>query len=52
MRTIYLWVNGEGWKPFDFNAKETKKALKERNIKIGDSAEIGYSAKSGTKKLF
>ena len=53
MKTIYLWVKNEGWKSFDFDAEETKLALKERSIqigysaKIGDYAEIGYSAEIG-----
>jgi hypothetical protein len=47
MKTINLWVNGEGWKSFDYDAKETKQALKDRNIQIGDSAEIGNYAKIG-----
>ena len=41
MKTIYLRVNSEGWKFFDFDAEETKLALKERNIQIGNSVEIG-----------
>jgi NDP-sugar pyrophosphorylase family protein len=47
MKTIYLWVSGDGWMAFDFDAEKTKEALAERNIKIGDYAEIGYNAKIG-----
>jgi len=47
MKTIFLWVNGEGWKSFDFDAEETKKALSDRHITIGYGAEIGYGAKIG-----
>ena len=47
MKTINLWVNNEGWKPFDFDAKETKQALIDRMISIGDGASIGYRASIG-----
>jgi carbonic anhydrase/acetyltransferase-like protein (isoleucine patch superfamily) len=47
MKTIYLWVNGEGWKSFDFDAPETKQALIDRHITIGDYAEIGNYAEIG-----
>ena len=47
MKTIFLWVNGEGWKSFDFDAEETKKALSDRHITIGYGAEIGDYAKIG-----
>ena len=47
MKTIYLWVKNEGWMQFDFDAEETKKALTDRNIVIGNSAVIGYYAEIG-----
>ena len=47
MKTIYLWVTGEGWKPFDLEKEETKAALTEREISIGNYAEIGDYAKIG-----
>ena len=47
MKTIYLWVSGEGWKTFDF--ENCKEELLQRNIKIGDRAKIGYGAKIGDR---
>lgn len=41
---IYLWVSCEGWKKFELT---DKKAIKERDIYISASAEIGHSAKIG-----
>ena len=51
MKTIYLWITNEGWKPFDFDAEQTKSLLKEKNIQIGYSAKIGDSAKIGGSEI-
>ncbi len=47
MKTIYLWVNNEGWMAFDYEAETTKQELESRGITIGDYAKIGHSAKIG-----
>ena len=50
MKTIYLYVSGEGMKEFDYNSESIKAELEKRNIIIGDEASIGNRAK--VKTLF
>ena len=54
MKTIYLWVSGKGWTPFQYNElSELAAEFKARNIKLGnecelgDGCELGYGCKLG-----
>ena len=53
MKNVNLWVNGEGWKPFDLTTDEGKAKLKENGIsigsrsRIGDGSSIGYGSSIG-----
>ena len=50
MKTLNLWVNGEGWKPFEYNElKDIQAEFDKRGISIGDQASIGYEASIGWK---
>ena len=52
MKTLNLWVNGEGWKPFEYNElKDIQAEFDKRGISIGDQASIGREA-SILKSLF
>ena len=43
MKTIYLWVSGKGWTPFQYNElSELSSEFEARNIKLGDGCELGY----------
>ena len=47
MKTINLWIDGEGWQSFDFETAQ--KALEERKITIKEGASIGYGASIGSR---
>ena len=48
MKTIYLWVSGKGWTPFQYNElSELSSEFEARNIKLGDRCELGYGCKLG-----
>ena len=48
MKTIYLWVSGKGWTPFQYNElSELSPEFEARNIKLGDRCELGYGCKLG-----
>ena len=48
MKTIYLWVSGKGWTPFQYNElSELSSEFEARNIKLGDGCELGYGCKLG-----
>jgi hypothetical protein len=42
MKTLYLWVSGKGWTPFQYNElSELATEFEARNIKLGDLCELG-----------
>ena len=42
MKTIYLWVSGKGWIPFQYNElSELAAEFEARNIKLGDGCTLG-----------
>ena len=45
MKTIYLWVSGKGWTPFQYNElSELAAEFEARNIKLGDGCDrVSYS---------
>ena len=46
MKTIYLWVSGKGWTPFQYNElSELAAEFEARNIKLGDRCELGDGCK-------
>ena len=48
MKTIYLWVSGKGWTPFQYNElSELAAEFEARNIKLGDRCELGYGCELG-----
>ena len=48
MKTIYLWVPGKGWTPFQYNElSELSSEFEARNIKLGDGCELGDGCKLG-----
>ena len=54
MKTLYLWVSGKGWTPFQYNElSELAAEFEARNIKLGngcelgDLCELGYECKLG-----
>ena len=48
MKTIYLWVSGKGWTPFQYNElSELAAEFKARNIKLGNECELGDGCKLG-----
>ena len=48
MKTIYLWVSGKGWTPFQYNElSELAAEFEARNIKLGDGCELGDGCKLG-----
>ena len=50
MKTIYLWVSGKGWTPFQYNElSELAAEFEARNIKLGDGCELGYGCKLGDR---
>ena len=50
MKTIYLWVSGKGWTPFQYNElSELAAEFEARNIKLGYGCELGYGCKLGDR---
>ena len=50
MKTIYLWVSGKGWTPFQYNElSELAAEFKARNIKLGYGCELGAGCKLGDR---
>ena len=48
MKTIYLWVSGKGWTPFQYNElSELAAEFEARNIKLGNGCELGDGCKLG-----
>lgn len=48
MKTIYLWVSGKGWTPFQYNElSELAAEFEARNIKLGAGCELGDGCKLG-----
>ena len=48
MKTLYLWVAGTGWTPFQYNElSELASEFKARNIKLGYGCELGDWCKLG-----
>lgn len=48
MKTIYLWVSGKGWTPFQYNElSELAAEFEARNIKLGDECKMGAGCKLG-----
>ena len=48
MKTIYLWVSGKGWTPFQYNElSELAAEFEARNIKLGNGCELGDWCKLG-----
>ena len=48
MKTIYLWVSGKGWTPFQYNElSELSSEFEARNIKLGYRCELGDGCKLG-----
>ena len=44
MKTIYLWVSGKGWTPFQYNElSELAAEFEARNIKLGDGCDVPKS---------
>ena len=42
MKTLYLWVSGKGWTPFQYNElSELVAESKARNIKLGNGCKLG-----------
>ena len=42
MKQLYLWVDGEGWKSFEYESlDDIKSEFDNRGITIGDKASIG-----------
>ena len=48
MKTLYLWVSGKGWTPFQYNElSELAAEFEARNIKLGNGCELGNWCKLG-----
>lgn len=48
MKTIYLWVSGKGWTPFQYNElSELAAEFEVRNIKLGYGCTLGAGCKLG-----
>ena len=48
MKTLYLWVSGKGWTPFQYNElSELAAEFEARNIKLGNGCELGDGCKLG-----
>lgn len=48
MKTIYLWVSGKGWTPFQYNElSELAAEFEARNIKLGAGCKLGDWCKLG-----
>ena len=50
MKTIYLWVSGKGWTPFQYNElSELASEFEARNIKLGNWCKLGYGCQLGDR---
>ena len=50
MKTLYLWVSGKGWTPFQYNElSELAAEFEARNIKLGNGCELGNWCKLGNR---
>ena len=48
MKTIYLWVSGKGWTPFQYNElSELAAEFEARNIKLGNGCKLGDGCELG-----
>ena len=48
MKTLYLWVSGKGWTPFQYNElSELAAEFEARNIKLGNGCELGNRCELG-----
>ncbi len=48
MKTLYLWVAGTGWTPFQYNElSELASEFEARNIELGDECELGDGCQLG-----
>ena len=48
MKTIYLWVSGKGWTPFQYNElSELAAEFEARNIKLGYGCTLGAGCELG-----
>ena len=48
MKTIYLWVSGKGWTPFQYNElSELAAEFEARNINLGAGCNLGTGCKLG-----
>ena len=48
MKTLYLWVSGKGWTPFQYNElSELAAEFEARNIKLGDGCKLGNLCELG-----
>ena len=52
MKTIYLWVSGKGWTPFQYNElSELAAEFEARNIKLGYGCTLGAGCKLGNNEI-
>ncbi|MFR8164434.1 MAG: hypothetical protein ACLVBA_16955 [Alistipes finegoldii] len=50
MKTLYLWVSGKGWTPFQYNElSELAAEFEARNIKLGNGCELGNWCELGNR---
>ena len=50
MKTIYLWVSGKGWTPFQYNElSELAAEFEARNIKLGAGCKLGDGCELGDR---
>lgn len=48
MKTLYLWVSGKGWTPFQYNELyELAAEFEARNIKLGNECKLGNLCELG-----
>ena len=48
MKTLYLWVSGKGWTPFQYNElSELAAEFEARNINLGAGCKLGNWCKLG-----
>jgi hypothetical protein len=52
MKILYLWVEGKGWTPFQYNKlSELTKEFVSRNIELGDGCKLGDGCELGDGKI-
>ena len=50
MKTLYLWVSGKGWTPFQYNElSELAAEFEARNIKLGNWCKLGDECALGNR---